>query len=393
MLFQPESFAGFGPNRFDPTCDMPMLATASARRSDKLRQLVRERVPHRPGVYGMLDPRGRLVYVGKAKDLRSRLLSYFRSGSRDAKAGKIVAVARTILWEHAPSEFAALLRELELIRRFRPTYNVQGIPGRRQYTYLCLGRKPAPYFYLHREPSPTALATYGPLPGTNRLGNSVRRLNDLFHLRDCPQSQTMRFADQRELFPVLEPAGCLRFEISTCLGPCVAAVTRPQYIRSVRAARAFLDGKDQETMPRLQTAMAAASAALQFEKAATMRDRIDDLFWLQERLAWLQSARREYSFVYPVTNPNGRSVWYFIRGGRVLLATAEPTSARARRRVAAAVDAVFPPHGGPSVVPDDLYDHVLLVTGWFRRRPDERSRILSVEQARAWGHATVSAAG
>jgi excinuclease ABC subunit C len=393
MLFQPESFAGFGPNRFDPHCDRPTLDAAAARRPDALRQLVREKAPRRPGVYGMLDPRGRLVYVGKAKDLRCRLLSYFRSGSRDAKAGKILAVARTVLWENAPCEFAALLRELELIRRFRPTYNVQGIPGRRPYTYLCLGRKPAPYFYLHREPSATALATYGPLSGSRRLGDTVRRLNDLFRLRDCPQSQPMRFADQGELFPVLEPAGCLRYEIGTCPGPCIGAVTRPHYARNVHSARAFLDGQDDETMPRLRAEMAAASAALQFEKAAAMRDRIDDLFWLQERLAWLQSARREHSFVYPVTTQSGRGVWYLIRGGRVLHAVAEPTNPRSRRRVAAAIDAVFPPHGGPSVVPDDLYDHVLLVTGWFRRRPDERSRILTVAQARAWGTVPVLAAG
>jgi len=341
----------------------------------------------------MLDPRGRLVYVGKAKDLRARLLTYFRRGSRDAKAGKIVAVARTILWENAPCEFAALLRELELIRQFRPTYNVQGIPGRRQYTYLCLGRKPAPYFYLHREPSPTALATYGPLPGSYRLGETVRRLNDLFHLRDCPQSQTMRFAEQGELFPVLEPAGCLRFEIGTCPAPCIAAVTRPQYTRNVRAAKAFLDGKDHETMPRLRAEMAAASADLHFEKAATRRDRIDDLCWLQERLAWLQSARQEFCFVYPVGTTEGRRIWYLIRGGRVLMALAEPTTVRARQKVSAAVDAVYPSHGGPSIVPDDLYDHVLLVTGWFRRRPDERSRILPVEQVRSGVMTPVLAAG
>jgi excinuclease ABC subunit C len=128
--------------------------------------------------------------------------------------------------------------------------------------------------------------------------------------------------------------------------------------------------------------MAAAAAATQFERAATLRDRVNDLIWLQERLAWLQNARQEYSFVYPAESCGGKRIWYLIRAGRVLMAVAEPTTVRTRRRALAALDAVFPENGGPSVVPNDLYDHVLLVTGWFRRRPEEHGRILSVTAAR-----------
>src|SRR5581483_417173 len=181
---------------------------------------------------------------------------------------RILDHTRAIVWEYAPTEFAALLRELELIRRWKPVYNVQGLPGRRRVVYIALGRKPAPYLFVTRQPAADLLACYGPLNGGNRVADAVRRLNDLFRLRDCDQSQKMHFADQGELFPVLRPAGCLRYEIGTCSGPCVAGVTRPGYGRQVRAARALLDGADDGVLTKLEQAMAEASANLAFERAA-----------------------------------------------------------------------------------------------------------------------------
>jgi hypothetical protein len=108
-----------------------------------------------------------------------------------------------------------------------------------------------------------------------------------------------------------------------------------------------------------------------------LRDTVDELFWLQERLAWLQKARREYSFIYPVSG-----VWYLIRGGRVLASVVEPTNVKTRRIARRAIDAVFPPGGGPSIIPNDLYDHVMLVSGWFRRLPLEQAKALTPDEAR-----------
>src|SRR5262245_28693303 len=316
MLFQDGIFAGFGPNPYDPLIEQPVVMQVAGKRPAELRGSIRKCAPKVPGVYGMLDPRGRLVYVGKAKNLRARLLSYFRPVSRDPKAGRIVAHARTILWEHAPSEFAALLRELELIRRFRPSFNVHGQPPRRQFRYLCLGRSPAPYCYIHRQVSKNALAVYGPLPGNRRLFDAVRRINDFYHLRDCPQTQKMTFVDQPQLFPIVEPAGCLRYEIGTCLGPCVAAITRTAYSRAARSAKSFLDGRDDAPLRELKNLMIKAASERAYEQAATLRDRIDDFEWLRARLAWLTHARQEYSFVYRVESINCGTIWHLIRGGR-----------------------------------------------------------------------------
>src|SRR5262249_22454823 len=238
----------------------------------------------RPGVYGMLDRHGDLVYVGKAKSLRTRLLNYFRPRSRDARARRIIDHTCALVWEVCPSEFAALPRELELIRRWRPRFSVQGQPTGFRFTYVCLGRKPAPYVFLARRAPAGALASFGPVPSGRRAAAAVRRLNDCFRLRDCAQSQEMIFAEQGELFPLPLTAGCLRHEIGTCLGPCAAACTRADYSAQVTAARAFLAGTDTSVLKRLQCEMTAAAAELAFERAATLRDKLLALRWLYEQL-------------------------------------------------------------------------------------------------------------
>lgn len=207
-LFSRFAFTGFGPSALPP--DPPALCAVEAKRPSRLRDKLRRDCPKQPGVYGMVDPAGELVYIGKAKCLRLRLLSYFRRKSRDPKAGRILESTRSIVWEHTSSEFAALLRELELIRRWKPRFNVQGQPRRYRRNYVCIGRPPAPYVFLAGRPPATALAIYGPVPAGRKAREAVRRINDWYRLRDCPQSQEMIFAEQGELFPVLRAPGCLR---------------------------------------------------------------------------------------------------------------------------------------------------------------------------------------
>src|SRR5262245_464075 len=159
----------------------------------------------------MLDARGELIYVGKAKDLRSRLLSYFRPKSRDPKAGSIIRRTNVLAWEVLPTEFSALLRELELIRRWEPCFNCQGRPRRWRPVWLCLGRRPASYAFIATRIPSTAQTAYGPLPNGPFAHEAARRVNDLFQLRDCPQTQEMHFAEEQELFPVLRTPGCIRY--------------------------------------------------------------------------------------------------------------------------------------------------------------------------------------
>ena len=100
----------------------------SAGSQEQLRSAVRRELPQLPGIYGFVDMDGRLIYVGKSKSLRSRVLSYFMPNNAELKAGEIAATARQVLWETQPSEFAALLREQKLISRWQPRFNVVGMP-------------------------------------------------------------------------------------------------------------------------------------------------------------------------------------------------------------------------------------------------------------------------
>jgi excinuclease ABC subunit C len=382
-LFSRPIFAGFGPDGLEPTSPTPPLHVVQGHRPGALRAGVRAECPRRPGVYGMLDAAGQLIYVGKARSLRARLLSYFRPNSRDAKAGRILQHTRTLVWEFAAGEFAALLRELELIRRWRPRFNVQGQPHRRRHTYVCIGRRPAPYIFLSSRPAANVLACFGPVPAGQRAREAVRRVNDGFALRDCLQKQEMIFADQGEFFPEPRAAGCLRHEIGTCLGPCAAACSRAAYAARVADARAFLEGKGGALVAALERDMLAASAALAFERAAELRDRLEVLQWLHGHLDRLRLLRDGQSFVYPVRGAEAGEVWYLIHQGRVAAARPAPTPATAAR-TAALVEALYrrrlPP--GAALAGGEV-DGVLLVAAWFRRHPEERARVLAPAQALA----------
>jgi excinuclease ABC subunit C len=325
----------------------------------------------------MLGAHGELIYVGKAKSLRARLLGYFRPRSRDPKAGRILEQTRAVVWECAPSEFAALLRELELIGRWEPRFNVQNQPKRRRRTFVCVGRRPAPYVFLTARPPAGVAACFGPVIAGRKANEAVRRLNDCFRLRDCPQSQQFVFADEAELFPEPRAPGCIRHEIGACLGPCAAACTRVAYGVQVRAARVFLEGTDRSLLERFEQDMAAASAALEFERAGVLRDKWKALRWLDNQLARVREAHARFNFVYPVPGEGGRDVWYLVRHGTVAGAVPAPACAAGRSRAAAGIDAVFSPAPPwPGAEPAAEVDGLLLLSCWFRRHPEELERAL-----------------
>jgi excinuclease ABC subunit C len=326
----------------------------------------------------MIGVDGQLIYVGKAKRLRARLLSYFRPKSRLPKAGEILARTRAIAWEFAGSEFAALLRELELIHRWRPCFNVQGQPRRWHRVYVCLGRQPAPYVFLSRRRMAGLLGCFGPVPHTRTAREAVRWLNDFFQLRDCPKTQPMYFADQRELFPVTRAAGCLRYEIGTCLGPCAGACSRSSYLEQARAALAFLAGSKLTLLARLEQDMTAAAAAMKFEQAASLRDKLDALRSLNFHLERLRNAQRQLSFVYGVKGFDGNHLWYVIDRSQVASTLPFPTNANGRQSALKHLDMVFQRNETKlSPLPVDAVDQVLLVATWFRKHPEERSRSLT----------------
>jgi len=382
-LFPHDPFTGFGPARLHPPGFAPGLAQIDGPRAKQLRSQVQASAPRLPGVYGMIDRRGLLIYVGKAKSLRARLMSYFRVKSRDRKAGRIIRRAQKIIWETAPDEFSALIRELELIRRFRPGLNVLGQPHYRRYIYLCLGRSSAPYAFVTRHPTGNELAIHGPLVSPIRAREAARRLNDIYQLRDCPQQQKMHFKGEPDLIEIERSPGCIRFEIGACLGPCAGLCSRKGYAQKVREARDFLAGKDRTILHALEKEMAVASERMHYERAIALRDKLAELRWLSDRLGWLRQARAEHSYVYPLAGPDGCAVWYLIDCGQVRAAVYPPTNAASRKVVLRLIDQVYMPGKESGMLtPHGQVDSVLLVAAWFRKRPEERAQCLAWRQAR-----------
>jgi excinuclease ABC subunit C len=321
----------------------------------------------------MVDANGRLIYVGKAKRLRVRLLSYFRRKGRDRKAGRILAQTRTILWEPCGHEFLALLRELELIRCWRPAYNVQGQPRSGRFAFVCIGRAPAPYVYLARQISPKALATFGPLRPRRTVREAVRLLNDLFQLRDCPRKQTMVFTEDAKLLAAPLVPACLRHELGTCLGPCAGLCSRRAYNHPVRAARSFLGGDD-SLLQQLTAEMTAAAQSLSFERAAIVRDRLETLQSLRLSLDRVREAQARHTFVYRLECAKGKETRLVLCSGRVVAAFHEPSSTRDERQAQQQFQEILTKHPeGLPVAGEDL-DEVLLVAAWFRRHPEELAR-------------------
>ncbi|MFM8272942.1 MAG: UvrB/UvrC motif-containing protein [Gemmata sp.] len=377
-----DDFDGFGPSKFRPAEEAVPVFEVRGKRLSRLKRGTYNSAPAGPGVYGMLDSRDRLIYVGKAKSLRTRLLCYFRENSRDPKAGKIIGQTRRLVWEQCGDEFAALLRELELIQRLRPRFNVLGVPGLRRHHYLCIGKAPVPYVYVTAAPTGKEDGTYGPFVKWHRSDAAARRLNHLYKLRDCPQTVPLRFAEQGELFDPDRGAKCLRFELGTCAGPCVGACTRADYAAAVRVVKAFLDGRNRTVLRTLQAEMQAAAARFEFERATSLRDKLRSLQWLDDRLSLLRTARDRNSFVYPLPGADGQTRWYLIHRGEVR-GVVFPPDAESAARVADRLATTFADRAAPAVLSDVAVDSVLLVAAWFRKHAAERANLLQRTRAEA----------
>ena len=359
-------------------CALPALALVPRRTSPAglraMREHVRAHAADRPGVYRMIAEGGEVVYVGKSKKLRTRLLSYFRAAYPEDKAARIVREAAAIEWDYVPSEFAALLAEMRAIKHFRPRLNVAMKRDARHFAFIKLTGGAAPKLLAVRGPSGDDSAVYyGPFHGARRLEESLRELSDVLGLRDCRLTQRVIYADQAELFagPARTP-GCIRLEIGRCLGPCAGACTASAYADRVRLARAFLDGRSDGPLETLRAEMEASAERLEFERAASLRDKLARLEALREQFDRLRFAIESLSFVYRVAGMDGDDRVYLIRRGRVRGESPTPRTRAERRAFASLTDHVFGA-GEPSGarVPTHEIDELMLLSSWFRTRPGE----------------------
>ncbi|MBL8996993.1 MAG: GIY-YIG nuclease family protein [Gemmatimonadetes bacterium] len=352
-------------------------------RIDHMLALVKDTARDVPGVYRMTSADGEVIYVGKSKQLRTRLLSYFRAQYPRDKGARILREAATLEWEALPNEFAALLRELRLIKQLRPRYNVSMKRDARYHAFVRVSKGAAPRFHVVRGAGTDETGLYyGPFRGALQLEEALRELNDVLGLRDCRLDQPMYYADQPDLLPLpTRTPGCIRHEIGKCLGPCIAAVREEEYLARFRAAREFLEGAHESPLLPLRAQMEASSDALDFERAAVMRDKIRRLEALREQFGRIRFALESLSFVYTVPGSakhEGRC--YIVRRGRVRDERPLPRTALERRALENVVHEILAPvERAPAVVPGHEVDEILLVAAWFKKHPQELERTRSLD--------------
>ncbi len=339
-----------------------------------LGQRVRDRAENRPAVYRMLDADGRILYVGKAKRLRTRLMSYFRARYPDDKAARILYAAHDITWEYVPSEFSAYLGELRQIKQFRPAFNYRGNLTRRA-VFIKVSRGPAPRVFASDSVSRGDARAYGPFRSLARTTEAVRTLNDLLGLRDCAATMPIVFSGQGELFGSSRQAACMRHEFGFCSGPCAGFVAERDYRARLQTAIAFLEGRTIQPIDRVVSAMQEASKTDRFELAARWREKFEHLEWLLAATNRARTAVDLLTFVYRDPGTFGDDRVYLVRQGVVRAIAPDPTTPielEAFRAVVAAELAKPDPVQGP--LPLESVDEILLLMAWFRAHPDALKR-------------------
>ncbi len=347
---------------------------------DALRELVKAGTQDRPGTYRFVGNEGEVLYVGKSKQLRTRLMSYFRAEWPHDKGARILWRAARIEWEYQPSEFAALMRELRLIKQLRPRYNWMMKRDTRHYCFVKLTSGLAPKLSVTRDASGDERGIYfGPYLSAGRVTDALRELSDLLGLRDCGNDVRMHFRDQEELPVIAGPRtpGCIRYEIGKCLGPCVAAVTERAYVDQLNLARAFLDGTSDGPMNVLESRMLAHSEALEFERAALMRNKLQRLELLRAQFEKLRFAVETLTFAYPITGHSNETRVYLVKRGTVRADLKLPETRRERLEFAEWSRRVFDSTDRPTrAIPTHEIDELLLLSSWFQRNPEELARTL-----------------
>ncbi|NOT09870.1 MAG: nuclease [Gemmatimonadales bacterium] len=324
----------------------------------------------RPGIYRMLDASGRVLYVGKAKRVRARLLSYFHAKYPADKGARILHAASDLSWEYATSEFAAHLAELREIRKWRPPYNV-AMNRRRTAFFIGIAEGPAPRLVSTANPSKEQVRYYGPLPSRGRADEAIRVMNDLLGLRDCAERMPMVFAEQGDFFGEPRQAACPRYDFGLCSGPCAGLVTASGYRERVAAAMAFLEGRAIAPVDRIVAGMMSAAEQGEFEMAARWRERFEALEWLLGATTRARAAVELLTFVYRDPGSHGDDRAYLIRRGLVRACYPWPATPIEREAFQGVVNAELAreePAPGPMGV--GTIEEMLLVMSWFRRHPE-----------------------
>ncbi|WP_312799608.1 excinuclease ABC subunit UvrC [Pseudomonas sp.] len=261
----------------------------------------------RPGVYRMFDESSKVLYVGKAKNLKKRLSSYFRKTGLAPKTAALVAKISQIEITITGNETEALLLEQNLIKQLRPPYNIL-LRDDKSYPYVFLSTEDEfPRLAIHRGAKKERGRYFGPYPSAGAIRESLNLLQKAFMVRQCEDG----FFKNRT-------RPCLQYQIKRCKGPCTNMVSREEYAEDVRHSAMFLEGRSNALAEELSAVMEKAAMALDFERAAELRDQIALVRRVQDQ-QYIEGGSGDVDVIAAMVNPGGACVHLItVRGGRVL---------------------------------------------------------------------------
>jgi excinuclease ABC subunit C len=267
-----------------------------------------KRLPARPGVYCMLDAEGKVIYVGKARDLKARVASYFRADQVQPKVGALVRTVADIKVTVTNSEIEALLLEHNLIKSHRPRFNVI-LRDDKSFPYVHLSEHEFPRLSFYRGSRRLPGRLFGPYPSASAVHEALNQLHKLFRLRSC-----------KDTFFANRSRPCLEYQIGRCTAPCTGLIDAATYARDVEAAVMVLEGRAQDATARLAADMDRAAEKLDFERAAMLRDQLGALTDVQARQVMSRARAGTDTDVIAVAEAGGdfAVALMFIRGGQVL---------------------------------------------------------------------------
>ena len=223
-----------------------------------------------PGVYRMLDAEARVLYVGKARNLKARVSNYARPSGHSARIARMIHATHSMMFLTTRTETEALLLEQNLIKQLKPYFNVL-LRDDKSFPYILVAKShPFPQIKKHRGAKKEKGSYYGPFASAGAVNRTLNQLQRVFLLRNCSDAM---FASRTR--------PCLLYQIKRCSAPCVGYVSEADYAALVADAERFLQGKSTQVQARLAEEMAAASDAMEFERAAALRDRIRALTQVQ----------------------------------------------------------------------------------------------------------------
>jgi excinuclease ABC subunit C len=253
--------------------------------------------PQTPGVYLMKDEAGRVIYVGKAKNLRSRAGSYFlKAAAEDQRTAKLVLEIRDIDYLDAESEIDALLMEARLVKDILPKFN-RDLRDSKSFPYLeIFTREDFPRVRFTREPKGHGTRLYGPFANPRGLRGAIQVLQKIFKFRTC----TLDIDENDPRWRWFRP--CLLHSIEQCTAPCNLRISKEDYRKGIHRLQRFLEGGKKSLLGEMQAEMATAAGELHFEEAARLRDEIQMLETLDERGSLEKNVQPE---VFPIDPKRG----------------------------------------------------------------------------------------